>query len=453
MEILEYIKDIAKKFNQIENKKLIAIYCHNDTDGICSAAIIAKVFLSLDKKFFVRILKNLKAEEIENIKKESKNFSAIFFLDFGSNFLNLFDEFETPIFIIDHHYIEGEVKKDNINLINYRLFNDDYQTSASILTYFFVSNLREFDKEKKQQFQKIALLGLIGDNLDKNLSKLSNLFLKESENSFIIKKGLKVFSYTRPLYKALEYSNIYIPGITGKIKNVFNFLEQLKIETKINGKIRSLNDLSNDEISKLITAIATLRIMDNRDIDILGNVYLINIFEKIEDAREIATLINACGSLNKGYIALSFLLGKRKSKEIADEIYIKYRYEIIKGIKYFEKEIKKIKDENFLIVNLKDKVNPELIGTIASMFINSLDFNDFIIIALAYREDCIKVSLRSKTRNVTKILEKIKKKSNLDFEYGGHENAAGALIKFSQEEEFLNVLKKVLAEEFMTIKI
>lgn len=454
MEILDYIKEVAKKFNQIQSNKIIAIYTHNDTDGISSGATLAKGLINLDKKFFIRILKNLDEATIEKIKEETKKFSSIFFLDFGSNFIEKFNEFDIPVFIIDHHYINGEIKKENINLINYRIFGDDFQTSSSILTYFFVLNLNDWCKEIKQQLQKIALFGLIGDCLDGNLSKLSNLFLKESLDAFTIKKGLKVFSYTRPIHKALEYSNnIYIPGITGNMKNVLEFLEKLKIDYKTNGKYKCLNDLTKEEISRLITAIITLRIIDEKDMDILGNVYLVNVFEKIEDAREIATLINACGSLNKGHIALSFLLGKRKSKDLADEIYIRYKHEIIKAIEYFEEEIKKIKDENFIIVNLKDKINPEIIGTVCSMFINSIPYQNFVVVGMGYREDAIKISIRSKINNATKILEKIKQKSNLNFDFGGHEKAAGAIIKFSQENEFIEVLKKVLIEENITIKI
>ena len=452
MELLNYINDTAKKFLSIDSNKPIAVYSHYDADGISSAAIIAKVLNALDKKFFLRILKNLDKEIINEIKKESNNYACIIFLDFGSNFLRELSNFNIPVFIIDHHRIEGE-KKGNVEIINYRFFSDDYETSSSVLVYYFAISLKP---QLKKELQKIALLGLIGDNLDRNLSKLSSLFLKEGKESegFEVKRGLQVFSYARPLHKALEYSNIYIPGITGKSEEVLRFLKSLGIDYRSNGKYRTLNDLTQEEISKLITAIATLRVMDNRDIEIIGNVYLINLFNTLEDAREIATLLNACGRLDRAYVGVSLLLGRKKSKEFAEKLYIKYKFDILNALEFFEKELKKIKEENFAIINARDAINANVVGTVCSMLINSGLYKDnFIVAGLAYRDDAIKFSIRSKASNVTKILERVKKISGLDFEYGGHKNAAGAVIKFSQEEKFIEALEKVLREESLTIKI
>jgi len=438
---LEHIKEVSKKFFSIESKKPILIYTHHDADGLSSAAILVKTLKILDKPFILKVVRNLDLEEIKKIKENEKKFSRVIFLDLASNFLNELRDMEN-VFIIDHHKIKGEKIE---NLVNYRLFSHELTSSSSIETYYFCCDAIKEAKE----LRKIALIGLLGDYSFENLSKFTNLFLKESKNEIKIKKGLKVFSYTRAIHKALEFSNIYLPEITGKREKILEFLKEIGIKVKENDRYRTLNDLSDDEISRLITSIAILRTMENKNIEIVGNIYLVKFFNVLEDAREIVALINACGKLNKPYLGIIFLLEKEGVKKIVEKIYFKYKYEIIKGLRLFEEELKN-NDKDYLIVNCKNKINPNLVGTICNMLINTVE-KDFTIVGLAYREKDIKFSIRSKKRDVVNILEKIKK--NLDFEYGGHEKAGGGTIKFEQEEEFLQVLNKVLEEEYMTIKI
>lgn len=456
MEILTHIEEVAKKFSSIEQKKPILIYSHYDADGITSAAILAKTLNHLDKKFQLKIVKNLDEKIINNIKLNSHLFSSILFLDLGSNFLSFFSDFKCPVFIIDHHNLVGEY--DRSKIINYRTFGDDYETSSSVLSYFFCNYLisrKQTNSKIILELQKIALLGLIGDALDNNLSKLSSFFIKLAKESgaIIVKKGLQVFSYTRPIHKSLEYSNIYIPGITGNEDNVIKFLQDLNIEIRNNGTYKTLLDLNEEETSRLITSIATLRITNNENTDIIGNVYIINLFDTIQDAREISTLINACGRLDRHEIAISFLLGDKSSMDLAVELYTKYKYDIIRALKIFEEEMKNKKDGNYVIINVKDRINPNIVGTVCSMLLKSQNKDNFIIAGLAYREDGIKVSLRSNRLDVTRILSMVKEKGKLDFEYGGHKYAAGALVDYIIEEKFISTLKKVLREESLTIKI
>ncbi len=463
MEILDLIKKEADNFLCLNSNKPIAIFSHYDADGISSAAIMAKALKKLDKRFFVRILNGLDKTTIEKIKEESSNYSCVLFLDLASNFLNELNTFDCPVFIIDHHSLcsleqkEKMQKEEKIHLINYKLFKEahEYETSTSVLTYFFSSSLLK-DKLNGTALEKIALFGLIGDNMNKELSKLSGLFIKiaKEKNAIQIKRGLNVFSYSKPIHKALEFCSIYIPNITGNNETILEFLRNLGIETKSNNGYRTLNDLSKEEISKLITAIATLRINQSKSLDFIGNIYLVKFFDTIEDAKEITTIINSCGRLEKGYIALDFLLGKKKAKEIADNIYANYKYEIIKALEYINKE-NHIKEENFIIINGKDKIKDSIIGTVCSMLANSGLYKDgFVIVGLAYRNDGIKVSVRSVNgNNALAILQKIKQESGMDFEFGGHDSAAGAILSITQEETFLKYAEKVLREQSITIKV
>lgn len=445
-EFLEHIKKEAKKFFSIEAKKPIIIYTHYDADGLSSAAILIKTLKIFDKPFILKVVKNLDFEKIKKIKENKEKFSSIIFLDLASSFIDMLKDLEN-CFIIDHHKINSKENEKIEGFINYRCFSDDFKTSSSIETYYFCSSI--LPEKEARELRKIALIGFLGDYSFENLSKFTNYFLKESKEEIKIKKGLKVFSYSKPIHKALEFSNIYLPEITGKKEKILALLKEIGIKIKEGERYKTLNDLSEEEISKLITSIAIFKTLENKNVEIIGNIYLVKFFNVLEDAREIVTLINACGRLNKHYLAILFLLEKEKSKKILDRIYFKYKYEIIKGLRLFEKELKNNKKE-YIVVNCKDKINPNIIGTICSILINSID-KDFVIVGLARREKDIKFSIRSKVRDVGNILEKVRK--NINFNYGCHRKAGGGTIDFHQEEDFIQALTKVLEEEFITIKI
>ena len=77
---------------------------------------------------------------------------------------------------------------------------------------------KQIDKSNKE-FAKLAILGMIGDCLEKEIDKLNNNILEDGEIKR--KRGLLVFPSTRPINRTLEYcSNPYNPEVTGNIKGV-----------------------------------------------------------------------------------------------------------------------------------------------------------------------------------------------------------------------------------------
>lgn len=500
MEFLGHIKEVANKFwkniervesksenENFKNKKPILICTHYDADGISSAAQIMRILKKLEKNFVVKVFKVLEEETIRELKKTSENFACILFLDLGSSFLESFQSFECDVYIIDHHDIEDRLKEkitkekseSKLHLINYMNTEQNteqiylYETSTSILTYFFSSALCEISKMKDNMLEKIALIGFIGDNMDKKLSKLSNLFLKivKEKNAVEIKKGLRIFSYSRPVHKALELSSLYIPGITGNSEKIVDMLRNLGISIKENGVYRKFKDLSKEEISRLVTAILTLRIENGNEtndetkteiksqLDFIGNIYLVKFFDMIEDVRELATLINSCGRLDNSHYAFSFLLGKKLAREKMEEIYIKYKFEILKALEMIKNDENIIQKENFVIIDLKNEINDSLIGVVCSMLINS-NYRDIVVGMTNMKKENennktekIKISIRTKNSSAINILRKVKEISGMGFEVGGHKNAGGAVIEEKQKNEFIKYLKKVLQEEALMIKV
>ena len=60
--MLNALDNLAKEFLEVSNEKTIRIISHHDTDGITSAAIMARALKRLNKKFSIRIIKGLDEE-------------------------------------------------------------------------------------------------------------------------------------------------------------------------------------------------------------------------------------------------------------------------------------------------------------------------------------------------------------------------------------------------------
>jgi len=210
----EKIKYVVKEFLEKSKNKEIQIISHFDTDGITSAAIMIQALKKLDKRFSVKIVKSLEEQFIYDLPKNK----IILFLDLASGSLDHLAESKLKdIFIIDHHEVIQEIPK-NVIIVNPELFAKQ-KISNSCLTYLFC---KEIDPENKE-FAKLAILGMIGDMLEKDIDKLNNGILEDGEIKR--KRGLIIYPSTRPINRVLEFSsNPYIPGVTGDTKGVLEIL-------------------------------------------------------------------------------------------------------------------------------------------------------------------------------------------------------------------------------------
>ena len=441
--MLGAIKEVVKKFlSQIENKEVV-IVSHYDTDGITSAAILAKALKRLDKKFCIKIIKQLEEQTLDELRNLDKN-KLIILLDLGSGSLHHLGNIKSELFIIDHHEIIHEIPK-NVNIINPHLYNEE-EVSGACLTYFFA---KEISAENKD-LSNLALIGMVGDMLEKEVSKINNVLLNDAE--VIVKKGLLLYPATRPLHKTLEFATgIFIPGVTGSSRGAISLLKDAGIE-KNGYEYKSLIELDNEEMSKLITSILLRLPSRNTHENLIGNIYLIKLFNRLEDAREISAMINACGRLGCGEIALALCMGSKKAKSIAESIYAKYKQHIVSALNYVSKSHNLIGRE-YVIINAKDEIKDTIIGTVASILANSQAYEKgTVIIAMAYAQNKIKVTARivgRNGRNIREMLEEVVKCIGGDC--GGHAAAAGCLINKEKEDEFLNLLRKQLDVEIVKV--
>ncbi|MBC8435168.1 DHH family phosphoesterase [archaeon] len=436
------INKITDEFLTLSENKPIRLISHHDTDGITSAAILTKTFQRLERKFSVRIIKGIDEEIIEEEMRRNEN-EIIVFSDLGSGNLHHFQNLKNPIFILDHHEIDKTQLNDKIKIINPHLVEGSDDICGAAVCYLFSKKI----SPKNKDLAKLGIIGMIGDRHERNISKTYQEIINDSEG-LEIKKSLLIFSATRPLRRSLFYStSCYIPGVTASTTGVREILRENNISPE-----RTLHELNDDEVSRLVTSVMVRRAGKRNEDEIIGNVYLLKFFNRKEDVRELSTLINSCSRQGHYSTAIFFCLENATAKKEAEDLYIQYKQELVSGLKIVEK-IEKQKGDGFVILNAKGTIKDALIGTICSMISSSPDYEEgTILIGMAYNKDKIKVSARiagQGGKNLREVMESAV--IDLDAEVGGHNMAAGCLIRKEDEEKFVQSLTKHLQIEIVKV--
>ncbi|MEK6934259.1 MAG: DHH family phosphoesterase [Nanoarchaeota archaeon] len=450
---LNKIKEGVAKFKKLNG--IVKIVTHLDADGLSSGAIIVKALMRENIKFSLTTVRLLEDGIFEELSRE--NCEIILFLDLGSGSLSKIEEKlkDKEVFVLDHHKIEN-YKAKNLFLINPNLFGFDggFDISSSGVCYYFAKCMNS----KNQDMAHIALLGAIGDMQENNgfKSELNNYILEDAinEGKIEVKVGLRMFGMqTRPINKVLEYStDPYIPGVTGSEEAAKRFIEEIRIDAKLNGKYKKLFQLEKEDMKRLVTGIILKRLgsEENPD-DVLGSIYILTgeVDENpMKDAKEFATLLNSCGRMNMPSIGIGCCLNDEKSKEDALVLLNNYKREIINALDWYYKNKENFVDgKGYVIINAEDNVRDTLIGTLGSILSNSNVFNaGTVLITMAYTIDGgVKISSRVVGKSdidLRQVMSDII--DNIGGVCGGHKQAAGALIGQDKEEEFVKVAKNVL---------
>ena len=458
------IKEAAEEFGKIDKKETIRLVSHIDADGISSCSLFVKFLNNQNMKYSVSTVQNLTKEVILGIAKEP--YKYVVFTDLGSGMMTDISRIlrEKKALILDHH--EPEVKNpefENISIVNPHFAGIDggKEISGSGVVYMFT---REIDS-KMEEFAHVALIGAVGDSQESNgFLHLNNNILETSilKKKVEIRRGLRLFgAQTRPLHKVLEYStDPYIPGISGSESGAIQFLQQIGIQPKNGNGWKKVGHLTEEEMKSLVAGIIMQRFGETNPEDVLGNIYILT-EEKEEsptkEIREFATLLNACGRMDKASLGIGACLGDEKIKKRAILLMTSYRKEIVNSLNWYYSNSKSgsfvQKGNGYSIINAQDKVRPTLIGTLASILSKSNDIEDKFLLSMAQLADgTTKVSLRVKGYNNGMDLRQIMMEVTNGIpncEAGGHDNAAGALIPTEMEDMFIEKAKAVLEKKAM----
>ena len=451
------LEEAATTFRTIQKTETIRVVSHLDADGICSAALIINALKRENYKYSLSIVRQLSEDVVEELKTEDYN--TFIFTDLGSGQYDLIKKYlgEKTILILDHHPFDISVMDnipENITMVNPHLCNIDGSSdiSGSGVVYLFAVALNK----KNKSMAHVAIIGAIGDIQENDGFTGPNKIILQTaidENKIKVEQGLKWFGIeTKPLYKLLMYGyGIDIPDVTGSESKVIQFLKNINIEPKIRSKWIKYNDLNQEQKNNLISAIIMKRADEEKPEDILGQRYLLTEEQPgspFKDAKEFSTLLNACGRMDKASHGIGACLNDKTSKRKALDTLTKYRREIVTALRWYEKNSNVIKGKNYLILNAKDKVLSTVIGTLASIISKSNDLEKgTLILSLAHEpKGTTKVSLRIADNNsnldLRDVINNIIKKTNSG-EGGGHKNAAGAIIKTKNEDNFIKEAIKI----------
>jgi RecJ-like exonuclease len=454
----------AEEFKKLDKKETIRIISHLDADGISACAILIKALNIDSRKYSISIIPQLN----ENILKEltAENYKHYFFTDLGSSQIDKIKEYlgDRKVFILDHHEAQKQ-EIPGIVHVNPHFYGIDgcKEISGAGVVYMFCKNIKPDLK-----MAHITIVGAIGDvQEDIGFLKLNNAILKEAVESKKIKvtTGIRFFGIeTRPLHKILEYStDPYIPGVSGSESAAIQFLQQLGIKPRTSTGWKKLINLTKEEKKKLVAAIIMKRVNEENPEDILGNIYtLVDEPEgsPTRDAREFATLLNACGRMNKASLGIGTCLGDKNIRQRAFDHLKDYKREIINAMRWYgenKESPQVIRKNGYIIINAENNIMPSMIGTIASILSKSNDIKKgTYIMSLAQNDDnTTKISMRISGLNSSRspsvdLFETIKMITReVGGEAGGHQFAAGALIPTDLEEKFISTSIRILEQKSM----
>ncbi len=450
---VERISRIAISLIRIKQVKVISQF---DADGITSASILIKALLRENANFGVRIVKQLTSDVIENLDIGEDDFLIV--SDCGSGQLDFLKEIfdKTHVLILDHH---DPVKFNHLNLfhLNPLVFGEE-EVSSSMICYLFAKflNIRNTD------LIDLAVVGAIGDIQDEGweFKGLAKKILMEAETigKISVTKGLRIYGrQTRPLHRSLaNSSDPFIPGISGSESNAVQFLSELGIAVKDRGEWKKLKDLTVEEQQKLASAIIKERLHTEETGDIFGEVYtILGRPEELQDARELATLINACGRTDNADVAVRLCLDDYTALEKSTEVLNNYRKLIGKCLSWVRENKDSVISTDFGNYILGgNKIPDGVIGTVVSMILNSNILEVKPTFGFAEAVDRVKVSARIPRNlglNIRDILVNTVK--DIGYEAGGHSKAAGALIPKGKEHEFIKIVDSLMGEMIGSKKV
>ncbi|MFB6187705.1 MAG: DHH family phosphoesterase, partial [Halobacteriaceae archaeon] len=242
-------------------KRLVAadsvlLVSHIDADGLTSAGIGASLLKREGINYTVQFAKQLDEHQISQIF--NTDISCVLFTDFGSGQLETIVRYAqessiTPI-IADHHQPANVEHKYHLNPLLEGI-DGSKELSGAGATYL-LARARSRDN---RDLTPLAVVGAVGDMQmsDGELVGANKQILKEGIESGVVdvSKDLAIYGkQTRPIHKLLEYgSDVYIPGISHNHKGVVDFLEQLDVRIKANGRWPTWTELSKEQRQAIVS--------------------------------------------------------------------------------------------------------------------------------------------------------------------------------------------------------
>jgi len=452
-------QSITSVSEKIAKEDSLLVVSHHDADGVTACAILVKALRALGKTVDFKVIKQLDSVTLNQILQEKPE--ACVFTDMGSGQLGMLSQSGIPkYYILDHHKPEGTYALQ-VNPHEYG-FDGGLDVSGSGMAYFTAKALGF------QDMAHIAIVGAVGDMQDAGgrLHSLNRIILDDAVNAGLlkVKNDLRLFGrQSRPLAQMLAYSSDpVIPSLTGSAEACTAFLLSLGIAPDDAGVLRNYVDLSWDERKELTSALY-MKLVDLGTPEfviqrMVGEVYTLLLEEKkteLRDAKEFATMLNACGRQQQPEIGVEVCLGDRESAlRKARNLLEVYRKMLRDGIDYLVKSGVETR-ESFYYFDASGNIPESIVGVIAGMAYGARIIPpDKPVLAFAIdNEDATKLKVSARAnwdliRRGIQLGDAMRSESaRYGGEGGGHDIAAGARIPRDAKEDFLTSVDELFKKQ------
>ncbi len=463
----------------IRNASVVAIASHIDADGLSSGAVAKLTLDRLGLESSVQFFKKLDDQALASLKE--KQADLIWFTDLGSGSASKIEG--TNAIITDHHAPEAAAQSQRnrgqallsdfstVVQVNPHLYG---VSGASELSGAGSTFLAAYAVDKgNADLATLAVLGAVGDLQDQRLRQLEGInrsIMNLARESGMLEavQDIRYFGReTRPLHKLLEFSSDpFLPRISGNEEGSMGLLLELGIELKDGDAWRSWSDLTKTEKDTILEALrdhlSSLKRRPEVIERLVGEVYVFQKEKKgspVRDAKEFATLLNACGRHGKADVGLAICTGDRGSALEEGLVLLRDHRSAIGKALTWAKGSGVIRMKNVQFFDAGDEIEDTIVGTVAGMLLGS-EGADRTAPMVAFAESTeysdspkTKASARGTQDLVSRGMD-LSAAMRMAAERvggvgGGHNIAAGATIPADKRDEFLSALDSIVGSQLI----
>ncbi len=443
--------------------KKILIVTHIDADGLTSGSIVFSALMRKGANVVVRSVPDLDQKLIAEL--ESQKYDFYIFTDLASTLIGeLEGAFDGRFLVIDHHQLtEEDMRKSTVVNAWMYGFDGGREACSSTMAYFFALSSDGTNKG----LAPLAVVGAVADRQDggpnRSLTGLNRAALDDAQSAGLItvsKDLMFTGRETRPIHESVALTSTpYLPGLTGSKDAVLAALHTAGLRLKEGATWRTISSLDADEKRKITEVIASVLGPSGGATEaiagLVGEVYTLEFedsFTPLRDAREFATLLNACGRMGATGVGMSICLGERtEALKAAMKTLADYRSSINKAIQGVLDDPSRVERHgNLILVRGDGVVEEKLLGPVTSILTSSPGYKDKVVVArTTSRDEGLKISSRAGDAfagSVNLGLVMREAAEAVKGVGGGHTMAAGAKIPSSGADTFSQlVIEKVLA--------
>jgi len=462
--LLTRVKVLAQDIQRlaVQGKKILVV-THIDADGLCSGSIIFSALTRMGTDVTVRSIPDLDKKRVKDIGTQTYDF--VVFTDLAATLgRELEGSLDGRFLALDHHQIPEEDAAEPYFLNAWQYgYDGGREACSSTMAYLFASTMDSANKD----LSYLAVVGAVADRQDtgpgRSLTGLNRRALEDAQVAGVVNlvKDLALTGReTRPIHESVALTTTpFLPGLSGNKDAVLAALLQAGIAIKDGSRWRTAAELSGDEKMKLTELIAGAVGANGGATEavagLIGEVYTLtseDSFTPLRDAREFATLLNACGRMGAAGVGMALCLGDRGAAlREATRILADYRASINKAIQGLTSDTARSSlHGSVVLLRGDDLVDEKLLGPVTSIIASTQQYKDKVVVATARSgESELKVSSRvgdAYGRPVNLGVVMRESAEAVEGVGGGHSMAAGAKIPSSKAEAFSKlVLEKISA--------